>query len=458
VAVDSLPAGELRPEGLELKDLALGPHDLTVGEGKDQLKKVIEINPAPVLTAFLEANQNAGTLVILAGEDGADVYVNGVKYRRQTSRGGQLRIPREPQQYRVRVAKPGFEEVPEQTIVLVKGEEKKVVFKLVALPTTAHLALQGAAPGAQVLIDQNPAGTVQPDGSFQEQTISPGDHVIELRRDKARSRAVRRSFAAGQTVRLTEVDLAFRGVTGTLRLNIQPANAQVTVARSGGSVLPASAGGALELDEGSYTVSARAPGYIERSERVQVAAGQTASVSFALAHEQRKPTVATLGMEGWDSTAWTAEGQWFVRRGGGSVLYKPSGSPGVYSFALMLAAGGGVFRGKSLEWVLDYHDDRNYVLFHLDKNDFRRIQLVNGKRTELVKKPHGLSMGDSLSATVQVEVTASSVVNKVRNGDQWVVLDSWTSPDRNFSQGRFGIIVSGKDEVRLSNFSFTAKE
>jgi len=135
-----------------------------------------------MLTAFLEANQNAGTLVILAGEDGADVYLNGVKYRRQTSRGGQLRIPREPAQYRVRVAKPGFEEAPEQTIALAKGDEKKVVFKLVALPTTAHLALQGATPGAQVFIDQTLVGTVQPDGSFQEQTISPAEHSIELRK------------------------------------------------------------------------------------------------------------------------------------------------------------------------------------------------------------------------------------------------------------------------------------
>jgi len=102
------------------------------------------------------------------------------------------------------------------------------------------------------------------------------------------------------------------------------------------------------------------------------------------------------------------------------VLYKSSGSPGVYSFTVTLAAGGREsFRGKRPGVGQDYHDDRNYVLFHLDKNDFRRIQLINGKRTELVKKPHGLSMVDSLSATVQVEVAPGSIVNRVRNGDQW---------------------------------------
>ena len=458
VEVDNQPAGDLRPEGLELNSLAPGPHDLAVTDGKEQLKKVIEVNPAPVLTAFLQSDQNVGVLVVLAGEDGADVFLNGVKYRRQTSRGGQLRIPHEPKEYRVRVAKNGFQELPEQTVLLAKGEEKKVVFKMTALPTTAHLALQGATPGAQVFIDQNPAGAVQPDGSFQMQTVSPGEHVIELRKDAARSRPVRKSFVAGQTVRLAEGEAALRTATGTLRLNILPPGAQVTVARSGGGQQPAS-GNSMELEEGSYTVTARAQGYLERTERVQVVAGQTASVNLTLAREQqRRPTIVTRGMEGWDASAWTAEGQWYVRRGGGPVFYKPTGSAGTYSFHLMLAAGGGVFRGKSLEWALDVKDDRNYILFRLDKNDFRRIQRLNGKNTDMVKKPHGLNMGDALAATLQVEVTPGGIVSKARSGDQWVILDSWAAPDRNFTQGRFGIFVSGKDEVRMSSFSFTPRE
>jgi hypothetical protein len=215
----------------------------------------------------------------------------------------------------------------------------------------------------------------------------------------------------------------------------------------------------MELEEGSYTVIARAQGYLERTERVQVVAGQTASVNLTLAREQqRRPTIVTRGMEGWDASAWTAEGQWYVRRGGGPVFYKPTGSAGTYSFNLLLAAGGGVFRGKSLEWAVDVKDDRNYILFRLDKNDFRRIQRVNGKNTELVKKPHGLNMGDSLAATLQIEVTPGGIVVKARSGDQWVMLDSWVAPDRNFTQGRFGIFVSGKDEVRMAGFSFTPRE
>lgn len=452
--MDSVPAGELKPEGLELTGLTPGPHDLAVSDGKTNLKKVIEISPAPVLTAFLQSDQNIGTLVVMAGEDGADVYVDGAKYRRQTARGGQLRIPRTPKEYRVRVAKAGFQDVPEQVVQIAKGEEKKVVFKFVALPTTAHLAIQGAVPGAQVFLDQNPVGTVQPDGSLQIQTVPPGEHVIELRRDKARSQPVRRSFTAGQTVRLADAEIALKNATGTLRFNIQPAGAQVSVARAGGPSQTAT-GSTMELEEGSYTVTARAAGHVERSEQVRITGGQAATVTIALEREQRKPTAVVSGMDGWGSGAWSSEKEWFVRRGGGYVLYKSAGA-GTYSFNIMFSAGGGLIRGKNLEWFVNYTDDRNYVLFRLDKNEFRRIQSVNGKRTEMIKKPHGLNIGDYLMAAVQVEVTPAGVTNRARKGEQWVVIDSWTQPG--LTQGRFGIHIEGKDEIRLSGFSFYPKE
>ncbi len=153
----------------------------------------------------------------------------------------------------------------------------------------------------------------------------------------------------------------------------------------------------------------------------------------------------------------SAEKEWFVRRGGGFVAYKASGA-GTYSFNIMFSAGGGLLRGKDLQWVADYTDDRNYVLFRLDKSEFRRIQSVNGKRTEMVKKPHGLNIGDYLMAAVQMEVTPGAIVNRARKGEQWVALDSWSQPGANFTQGRFAIRIEGRDEVRLSGFSFYPKE
>lgn len=364
--MDGQPAGEILAGGLELSGLSPGPHELSVSDGRTRFKKMIEISPAPVLTAFLESDQNIGTIVVMAGEEGAEVYLDGVKYYRQTGRGGQLRIPRTPRQYRVRVAKAGFQETAEQTVQVVKGEERRVVFNLAALPTSAVTPAGG--------------GPAQPS---QESTIAP--------------------------------------------------------------------------DEGSYTVAPRAAGYVERGERVQVRGSQTTPVNISLAREQRKPAVPTTGMEGWPPGSWGTENEWFVRRRGGFLAYKPSGA-GTYSFNIMNAAGGGLLRGKDLQWAADYRDDRNYVLFRIDKNEFRRIQSVNGRRTEMVRKPHGLNLGEYLLVTVQVAVTSDELVNRVRKGDEWVTLDSWSRPGGEFTQGRFAIRIEGRDEIRLSGFSFYPKE
>jgi len=72
---------------------------------------------------------------------------------------------------------------------------------------------------------------------------------------------------------------------------------------------------------------------------------------------------------------------------------------------------------------MDYHDAATYVLFHLDKNDFRRIQLINGQAHRTGEEAARTSMVDSLSATVQMEVAPGSICQTgFATGDQWVVL------------------------------------
>jgi tRNA A-37 threonylcarbamoyl transferase component Bud32 len=457
VEVDGQAAGEGVPDGLAVNNLAPGTHELTVNDGKNQLKKVMEISNAPALTMFFQSDQNVGTIVVLTGEDGVEVYLDGQKYRRQTARGGQLRIPREPREYRIRVAKAGFQEAAEQVVEVKKGEEKRVVFNLVALPTSAHLSIRGA-PGAEVFVDDARLGAVLPDGTFQAATISPGEHTIELRKEKQRSRPVRRTFTAGQTVTLLDADVALRGGTGTLRVNVTPAGAVVTVARAGRPAQPVP-GGSVELDEGEYTVTARAAGYTEQSQVAQVTGGQTRTVSLALAREAARAAAApaATGMEGWEDPAgWTVSEGWHLRRGGGYVLYHAVGQPGVYEFTLM-AASGGVLRGKTLEWVAGYADPKNYVLFRLDKETFRRIDCINGKRTEMVKKPHGLKMKETM-ATLRIEVARGSIVTRANTEGPWVVLDSWPAASHDFVGGRFGLLIEGRDEVRMARFKFTPKE
>jgi len=428
---------------------------LSVGEGAAVKKFILEVGPAPVLTAYLQSDRNVGTLVVVTNEDNVTVFLDGQKHPTQTRRG-QLRITRAPKRYRVKVAKEGFLEEPEREVEVRKGEEIKAAFQLRPAPKLAALSIRGTTPGAEVVLDQASLGTVGADGTFHSANINPGEHIVELRKERFKPVQIHRIFPAGVTVELQGAEVSLRALAGTLRLTVSPAGARMTAARAGESPRPISAG-TVELEEGSWTLVARAPGYQDRTERVQIAGGQTVSVDLVLAREQvqRPPEpVRTGGMEGFENPQnWTRDGVWYVRRGGNLVLHKHTPQGGTFTFTILLASGGGLFRGKRLEWVVDFRDQRNHLLFQLDKDFFRRNQFVNGRKTE-TRRPHGLTLSDQIVATVEIEVTRNSVTHRLRKGEDWVVMDTLSVPGQNFTLGQFGLVIQGKDEVRLAEFSF----
>ena len=164
--------------------------------------------------------------------------------------------------------------------------------------------------------------------------------------------------------------------------------------------------------------------------------------------------VKVSGIEGWENPQnWTKQGDWYVRRGGNLVLHRATPNGGTFTFTIILASGGGVFRGKRLEWVVDFRDQRNHLLFQLDKESFRRTVYVGGRKTE-TRRPHGLPMQDQIMATVQIEVTPTTVSHRLRKGEEWVVVDTVSVSGQNFTVGQFGLIIQGRDEVRLSDFRF----
>ncbi|HYM12455.1 MAG TPA: protein kinase [Bryobacterales bacterium] len=450
LSLDRQAAGEVGPQGLDLNNVAPGNHELQLGEGKDERKMIIGIGPAPALTAFLKTDRDVGTLVVDAGESGARVFLNGKEQRRQT-RNGQLRIPNLPaKQYLVKVIKDGFQSGPEQQVEIRKGDESKVEFKLRPVPTVASLSIHGAPAGAQVLLEGKPVGTVLPDGTFSQPNLSPGDHTIELRKDQYRPKRLQRRFAAGETVVVSGSDVAMERAVGTVRLNLSPAESRVTLAR--GSEAPrAITDTTLTLFEGSYTLTARSPGYADRTVTVQIAAGDNKAVDLALSKQKAAPAVtAKGGMGDWENAgSWARDGNWFVRRGGNFELYKITPVSGSFIFTAALR------HGRRLQWVVNYTDDKNYALFQMDKKFFYRIAVVNGKHTELVKSPHGMNKQDYF--TMDVSIAAGAVITRLHDGEKWITQDEWKEPGRDFTAGKFGLLIPGSDQVALSNFSFNPK-
>src|SRR5262249_8942984 len=142
--------------------------------------------------------------------------------------------------------------------------------------------IQGAVPGAQVLLDESPIGTVQDDGTFSASSVSPGAHSIELRKDSYKPRKIDKRFEAGGAIQLAAADVAMDKLQGGWKTSVPPAAARLPIPRGNETPRRVNAGGVVNLPDGTYTVTAHAQNYADRSASVTVVAGETKSLDLPL--------------------------------------------------------------------------------------------------------------------------------------------------------------------------------
>lgn len=458
LTVNGQPEGDAGPAGVDLKTFQPGVDEIVVGDGQDARNMKESFGPAPMLTAFLKSDLNIGTLIVSTGEDGVKVFLNDKEYRRKTVKG-QVRI-QTIGNVNVRVAKDGFQQEPAQMAEVKKGAEVRLEFKMKALPQVSGLQLKGATPGAQVFVDGSSVGTVGSDGSFTYQTVNPGDHTVELRRDGFTTRSFKRSFKAGTPVAVSGTDVVLASAApsnGTIRIARTPGDVAVTYRRSDESQVHELRGDSVDLPPGNYVVFGKMAGYSDRVERVTLAAGETHAVTMTLAKVAVAAPVAKPGdITGFfEPDEWKKDGDLWVRKGGGFVRYK-LGPAGIYTFTVELVKGGGVFRGGRIRWFAAYVDPKDYLEYELDQHTFWAEVYEKGKKLERAKMQHGLE--NQKQFTIQVEITPSHIVHRIKNAEgQWMVLDSFAEPGRNFVAGPFGFLINGSDEIGISSFSFQPK-
>jgi len=379
------------------------------------------------------------------------VYLNGQKNPRQTA-AGVLLLSLAPKQYVVHVEKPGFAAADQQVDVR-RGEERQVKFKL--LSTKAALEVH-APPGTEVWLDNAQIGTSN-DSGFSAANIEPGKHTIYLLKDRVRTTPAEYVFEAGKT---TTVDRSKLTAPGTLKIEVSPAVAgvQVHMQAEGDAKEQAVSGNEISVPEGNYRVTGSAPQYADASVNVHVTAGAVTSATLTMKRLEapvQPKQQAVFSMEDWvKATAgtpslskWEHEDNVWVKRGGEFVVAPFNPTPGTLIFTALL------MKGKHLEWVVDYKDDRNYVLFQIEERSLVRTEYVNGRKGEPVRKP--MSTSAASYVTIMIKVSATSIVHSVRVQNNWEVVDDWARPGGGL-QGKLGFYVHGKDQIRVSQFTFTA--
>ncbi len=443
--------GEAGPEGLDLKDVPAGDQALVVTLGQEQRKLVVSFGPTPMLTAFIKSDVNSGTLVVAAGEDDVAVYLNGKEYKRRTKRG-ELRV-QTVGNVDVRVFKSGFQPEPSQRVEVKKGEEVKVAFTLRPLPKVASLQVRNAVPGTQIFLDDRLLGRVGPDGVLSVANLAPGDHAIEARRDGFVAKRILRTLKAGETLPVSGTEIVLPAATGTLVVTTVPTDANVVYRRGDETQMHTAArGAALKLEPGSYIVTARAPSFVERTERVTIGAGENHNMEIALAREPvaepPKPKPKAAPAINW--SGWSQDNGEYVHRGGNRVVLHSGSLEGTITFTAHLRKAGGLFRGGKLRWFVE--DAEGPSQFELDRKKFQ-ARGPEGSRS----KDHGRDTGeaDDRTYTIQIEVTPDRIVHRMKTGEGWIVLDS--QPAKGVSDGRFGFVIPGSDEIGISDLHFTPK-
>ncbi len=380
--------------------------------------------------------RSLGTLLVVAGQDNASVFINGER-QRQLTRSGQLRLPNlELKDYVVQVSKSGFQDPPPQTIRIREGAQTRLVFNLQPQPRLASLTIQGGTPGTTVLVDQAAVGTIQTDGTLSVSTVNRGDHTIELRKERFKPRQFKKSFVSGGAISLAAPDTELEAAPGQLKITFAPADARVAIVK-GERLTMLTSGVPIDLDPGSYTLTARTADSFTRSSTLEVVAGQSKTLDLSLAPN---------GMSKWDAAgAWKQEGDSFTHKGGDFVLYAVAPASGTFAFSVM------PIKGHLLQWVLNYIDPENYVLFQMDDNNFYRAVIRKGQKTDEIIVPH---IGETKGLrTLRIVVSPTEFVHQIKLGNSWRVVDRWTQPGTNLTLGKFGFYLPGNDQIALSGFS-----
>ncbi|QOY87624.1 serine/threonine-protein kinase [Paludibaculum fermentans] len=459
VSLDGQPAQPVPVDGLSINGVKTGAHTVNVEVGTTTRTLTFTMAQTPIVQAFVlgKAEADMGTILVKAGEENVSVTINGYPHYLKTRQGQVRLVSIKPGTYKLAIAKDGFEVPPAQNVEVKKGEEAIVEFKLKQIAKLATAKIQGA-PGAQLFIDGQAAGSLAPDGTFSVD-VAPGSHSFELHRGTAKSKPVTRDFKSGETVQVA-VDLPAQQVNGTVRFEVTPSDATLTIRRANepeSQARPVSQN-PLSLPEGSYIVFAASPKHTSSVANLNVQNGvsQTLTLSLrALEDRQPKKAAETHGLGDFDDpNGWSNEGEWNVRKGGKYVTYRLANTAAVFQFQIQQR------KGKRLQWFLHYTDSRNHVLFRLDKTSFSRVLVAGGKSTDQARIEHHLQ--DTGTYEVRITVDSDRIVHELRNGDRWVVVDSYSEKGVDLAAGKFGFyvpesLIPGHDEYGVKKFTMVTK-
>jgi serine/threonine-protein kinase len=251
-----------------------------------------------------------GTFDLQSNVAGADVIIDG-QLRGVTDRDARLELRLDPGRYRLQVRKSGYNDAPEQRIVISANKAKSVTVKLnksfegaAAPPTDAYFIIR-SSPGAEVQIDGVSRGKV-PSGGTLSLKVGPGARQVQVSLNGYESWFGKETVFAGDRKAL-EVPLRPRVVTAPsppapapappppaiLVLHV-PAGASVQVDNQSAFQARSAAPLEFSLVAGEHSLEVTLEGYKPWSRHQAFASGSRVELTPELAKITTQPPVVAM--------------------------------------------------------------------------------------------------------------------------------------------------------------------
>ena len=418
-------------------------HDLTFGVGEDQGGVSIDVSNAPTL--LVQALGGQGRVLITTNVDNATLTVDSLPVPRQ---GHAWTVSRSPGPHKFVLSAVGYDTQSWTMTIQHHGTVSKKV--QLTKPSTqtllAGLNISGGTPGAEVTLDGNRVGELDPSGTLSVSSIAGlGKHTVHMSKPGYEARDFEVTISPGgagkppadaQVARAalspSNGTLAFEGaVKGTTIRYRRAGEAQFT---------DASASDKIALQPGEYEIAAEAPGYQKFTTTVSLTK-EDVIVSLHLTR------AADYEFE--DPKQIAHEGQWIKSKTPGKFINL---SPGRLSANLVFErpkkAKVPIFGEKKVEWSVENSAHSARVQYSLEGQSeklTRRLVVGQDASNQREAKVDTLvgSQKDSISLHIRVEGGHVRVFN-----DKETVLDDFTAPGQDFSNGQISIRTDSHFLVR----------
>ena len=418
-------------------------HDVVFGRGDDQGTVTIPPSNAPAL--MVQSLSAEGRVFVTTNAENASLSVDGLTVPRQ-KRG--WTVTKTPGVHKFSLAATGYESQSWSMTIQRHGiiNKNMTLQPKVAVPTMAGLSVTGGTPGAEVAMDGNKVGELDPSGNLNlPNVVAVGKHTVSFSKPGLESRefeiAVSPSAPGKSLVDAQISKPVLSSSMGTLAFEAKVKGVTVKFRHAGDPQFrDANVSDKFPVQPGEYDVVADAPGYQRFTTNVNVG---KENVTVAL----NLTSVPDYEFE--DPKQIAHEGPWIKSTTQGKFINLRSGR--LNQNLVFTRPHKTLFWDKKVEWVVENSAHTARVQYSLEGQSGKLVRKVvvgqDGSNQKEVKvDAQSPGQKDSLSVHIRVEAGQIRILN-----DKGVVLDDFTAAGQDFTSGRIAVRTDSLFLVRSDN-------